>query len=257
MGKLARDQALRYLIGAVIPSMFLVLGLVLPKDSASQLEISGGTIVVAVVASVLVSLLISKVFLDEMGERLAKVTRTALMQADGVWQVWTPDQLSEKERDMEVSTIWIIGRDIGSDITDQSPFLGVVKSNMEDRGVTYVYIVPKEDPDVKHQLSVLSHALGEFDKKEELFRTEGVELDVWQRMPYTAGNMTIYDPSTGHATPIGYFWYPGGDGKQFGRLGGKVVEKWVAEIEALCPGLYASGTGTSVAEALLSDGASR
>lgn len=252
--KRARAEAFRYFMIGAFPCLFLVLGFVLPNSSETQWEIAGVAVVAAAAISISISLLICKVYLGgidgSISERLASVTRTALMQADGVWQVWTPDQLSEKEREMEVSTIWIIGRNIASDITDQSPFLDVVKYNMQERKVIYVYIVPKEDPRVKHQLSVLSDALEEFETKEQCFRTEGVELDVWERMPYTAGNVTIYDPSSGHVSSMGYFWYPGGDGEQFGRLGGDVIENWVSHIEALCPGLQNSGTGISVADFL-------
>lgn len=243
-------------MAAVIPCLFLVLGLVLPGP-VSRWTIALGTIVVAVAASIMVALLISMRYLSRMegtiAERLATATRTAMMQADGVWQVWSPDQLSRREREMDVKTIWIIGHNIASDITDQSPFLDVVKYNMQERGIRYVYIVPREDPKVKHQLTVLSDALGDFEGKEDCFRTEGLDLDTWERMPYTAGNITIYDPSSGHVSPIGYFWYPGGDGHQFGRLGGDVIEDWVSKVEELCPGLQGGGVGGPVQPGEVSD----
>jgi hypothetical protein len=114
---------------------------------------------------------------------------------------------------------------------------------MGERKITYVYIAPKGDPKLVHQFNVLSDALGEFPHKQELLRTVEVDLETWERMPYTAGNVRIYDPASGHASPIGYFWYPGGDGHQSGRLGGEVIEDWVSKIEAMCPGLQGGAVG--------------
>jgi hypothetical protein len=57
---------------------------------------------------------------------MLSVAQNALRCADGVWQVWTPEQLSQREREMDVGTIWIIGHNIASEITDQSPFLVVL-----------------------------------------------------------------------------------------------------------------------------------
>lgn len=237
MGKRS-SQAFRYFMAAAVPCLFLALGLVLPGP-VSRWTIAGLSVVTAAAVAIMVSLLICWYFLTQMEEdiheRLGNVTRVAMMQADAVWNVWTPEQLSERERDMTVGTIWIVGRNFESEITEASPFLDVVRYNMRERKITYVYVVPADDAKVKHQFKVLKDVLGDIPEKDKLLKIVNVDTDKWERMPYTAGNVTIYDPSSGET--IGYFWYPGGDGHQFGRLGREVVVDWISKIEELCPEL--------------------
>ena len=52
----------------------------------------------------------------------------------------------------------------------------------------------------------------------------------WNKLPYTQGNVTIYNPMGTRKTTSGYFWYPGGDGDAFGKLGDAVAAGWADEI---------------------------
>jgi hypothetical protein len=218
----------------------LAVGLILSPPRSRWLE-GALVVVIAVAASVLTALLLGRYFLDRMEDviavRMGDATRAALTSASGMGKFLTQEELSIFERALDVETIWIIGKDFASEITPPSPFLDVVKHNLQ-RGITYVYIAPDDpnDPLPSHQLDMLRAAVDAEDHK-GLLRTELLSLADWQRLPYTEGNVTIYDPNTTGKSPTGYFWYPGGDGKSFGGLGREVVVKWVARIVQLCPGL--------------------
>jgi hypothetical protein len=152
---------------------------------------------------------------------------------DDVGALWSQEQLSALEHDIEVATIWIVGRDFWSDIVSPQPFRNVMRYNIHERCITYVYVT-LDEPALRRQLALLRDAL---ELKADDMRMRAVLLTPaqWERLPYTAGNFTIYDPLASHQTPLGYFWYPGADGESFGRLGSYVVQRWIAEIENIHP----------------------
>ena len=157
------------------------------------------------------------------------------LDRDDFGVLWSQEQLSALEHDIEVTTIWIVGRDLWSDIVSPQPFREVMHYNIHERSVTYVYVTPDE-PSLRRQLALLRNAL-ELSSDDMRLRAVLLTTAQWERLPYTAGNFTIYHPLASHHTPIGYFWYPGADGESFGRLGGYVVLKWIAEIENIHPAI--------------------
>lgn len=128
---------------------------------------------------------------------------------------------------MDVETIWIVCEDLGDDIRNDGPFLKVIKQNVQ-RGVTYVYITPDRG-ETKSQVRVLRQKLS-LEKDDERVRLVKLPPNDWNKLPYTQGNVTIYDPTATRTSTTGYFWYPGGDGDAFGRLGDTVAAGWADKI---------------------------
>jgi hypothetical protein len=216
--------------------LVLAVGLLLSNPKTEWL-VSVLIVAIVVTMSGIASLLLSRYFLGHIehviSERLAEVTSVALMRPDGVGEFWTQEKVSKLERGIDVEMIWIVGRDFASEIAEDSPFLDVVKYNVHDQRITYVYIAP--DTEVpRFQLNALRRAVGveEDNKSLQILLLDDTR---WRRLPYTAGNVTIYDPHSSRRPPMGYFWYPGLDGKSFGRLGNDVAVTWAAQIEEVCP----------------------
>jgi hypothetical protein len=229
-----RQRALNLLVAPLTACAVLAVGLLLDPPRSRWL-IAALTVSIGLTVSVLTALIVSRYYLQHMerviSARLAKATRTKMMEADEAGAFWTQEELSELERDMKVQTIWVVGKAFDSDFDEDSPFLDVVKYNMHEEGVRYVYVAPDEEV-IKHQFDVLQEALDVKDDDERL-TTALLEKERWERMPYRAGNFTIYEPESGR--PEGYFWYPGGNGDSFGRLSNEVALKWAAQIQEVCP----------------------
>jgi hypothetical protein len=201
-------------------------------------------VVVAVTTSVLTSVLLSRYYLRGI-ERLLDLraglaASASLTRAGAAGEFWSAEELSQLERDIDVTTIWVIGQDFSGDLTEGAPFLSVIRYNVYQRGVSYVYIAP-DLALPRHQIGALRAAL---NLSVDDVRLRGIMVSHadWARLPYTDGNVTFYDPSTPRRTTAGYFWYPGGDGASFGRLGTDVVTKWVAQIEEICPSVSTGPT---------------
>jgi hypothetical protein len=148
--------------------------------------------------------------------------------------LWSIEQLAELEREIDVHTIWILGQDFHTDMLGM-PFHEAVCHNMLDRNITYAYVAP-DQPTPRQQLTALRHAL-DIANDDTRMLTVLLDDERWSRLPYTAGNVTVYDPLAGKPVPAGFFWYPGGNGESFGRLGDYVVLQWVAAILEVCPEL--------------------
>lgn len=212
----------------------LVVGLFL-SNPRSRWLIAAFAVAVAVAASTLVTILLSRFYLERMQNvivaRLTSSALTRLGRRDG----WTQEELSELESDMEVETIWIVGANFDNEANQDGPFLNVVRRNIHERGISYVYVAP-DSADIRELFDRLRNELA-LAPDDIRFRTLEVNDETWQRMPYTPGNFTIYDPTTRGVSPSGYSWDPGGDGKSFVRLRHDVVVKWVAKLKDLCPGI--------------------
>lgn len=240
------QRAFDLLVAPITACAVLVVGLLLDGPRSKWL-IAALAVSIALSVSILTVLLVSRYYLRHMERvisvRLAKATHTKMMEADEAGAFWTQEELSELERDMKIETIWVVGKHFDSDFDENSPFLDVVKYNMHEEGVRYVYVAPDEDV-IKHQFDALKDAL-DIDGDDERLATALLEKALWERMPYTSGNFTIYEPESGR--PEGYFWYPGGNGESFGRLGNDVALKWAAQIEELCPEVKNGNRGTASA----------
>jgi hypothetical protein len=236
-------RAFTILAQVLIPGALVLVGLVLSKPYSRWL-IAALAVAMAVVASTVVALLLSRYYRRRIeavvrstetaiSGRIAEVSRVALVRAearDGL----TQEKLSEYESWIDVETIWIVGDDFKNEATIDSPFLKVIKRNIHERGVRYVYVAP-ERPERRLELTTLRTELG-LDEGDTLLRTEFLSVTDWERMPYTAGNFTIYDPARrGHA-PKGYCWDPGGDGKSFIELRHD-INRWISKIRQVCPAL--------------------
>jgi hypothetical protein len=232
------------LLQLLVPGAIVILGLFL-KEPRSRWLIAALAVAVAVIAAAVVTLLLSQHYLQraeafiremdaDISDRLDHIGRMALIRAEGSRAGWTQERLSEWESQIEVKTIWIAGSDFATEVAPDAPFLEVVRRNIYDRGVHYVYITP-ESRSLSRLFERLRHELGLKDDDPRL-RTVTLKHDAWERMPYTAGNFTIYDPvRTGHS-PEGFCWDPGGDGESFIKLRHHIGE-WVGRIQDLCPDL--------------------
>lgn len=222
----------------ITAGVILVVGVLLGHPHSKYVE-AALIVAIAFVSSTLTCALLSRSYQRwverVISTRLAEVARAALLQSDGMGELRTKEDLSAFERVINVEIIWIIGRDFKGDSAPGSTFLDVIKYNLYARNVTYVYVAPEEDL-VTHQLQSLRKNLGIKDNDRRLHTVPLAQSD-WERLPYTAGNFTIYDPLGTRQRPVGYFWYPGAGGESFGRLGDDVVEKWIAQIEGVCPSI--------------------
>jgi hypothetical protein len=232
-----RKRAFDLLAPPIATCLIVAVGLILSNAKGEWLD---GVLIVAIAVSVstIVALLVSQWHLRQMEQvvatRLAEAVSAQLMRPDGVGEVWTQVRLSEWERVADVETVWIVGENFGSEIEVGSPFRDVVRDNI-DRGVDYVYLAPEKgyfSPGA--QLNALRRAMN-IEEDDARLRILPLDEEQWKRLPYTAGNVTIYDPHS--SRPIGYFWYPGLDGKSFGRLGDNIAVTWAAQIEEVCPEL--------------------
>lgn len=195
-------------------------------------------IVIAIVGvATYVALLLSRYYLGRITKSIvthqAEVIKAALTRGEQVGELLTQEGLSNFERVMDVKTIWIVGADFSSDIAPDQPFLDVVRHNIHERKVHYQYIAPAQGI-ASSQLSRLRDAVGT-EQDEDLLDITLLPGDYWDRLPYTVGNFTLYDPESIRAK--GYFWYPGGDGKLFGPLRENVILQWVAKIKEVCADL--------------------
>ncbi len=147
--------------------------------------------------------------------------------------LWSTDQLAELEQALEVRTIWIIGRDFATDMPDM-PFYAAIRHNILRRGIKYAYVA-LDTSTTRRQLKTLRTTLELPDPSRLAVFLLSAER--WSELPYTAGNVSIYDPLSRDRPPLGYFWYPGGNGEVFGRLGDYVVIDWVKTMLEICPPL--------------------
>ena len=238
-------------IQGVVGGLILLVGMLLTPPRSRWTE--GGLIVlVAVIISVGTAIIVNRSYLRFMhrivADRLAQVTKTALLRGAGVGELVTKEVLSALERTMPVETIWIVCQDFGDDIDPDAPFLEVIKHNVE-RGVSYRYITPEGDKP-PWQVARLRNALG-IGADDERVKLVPLTDEQWSRLPYTAGNVTLYDPvasknPTEYRSPQGVFWYPGGDGDSFGWLGVDIVGQWAARIAGICDA--AEGTPPTIGE---------
>jgi hypothetical protein len=152
--------------------------------------------------------------------------------------LWGQEQLAALERQLDMSTVWIIGQDFRSDLTSGMPFHDAIRHNIFKRDITYVYVGPARHT-LRLQLESLRRLL-DLPAGDPRLRTALLDQDNWNRLPYTAGNVTIYDPLAAAGIPVGFFWYPGADGESFGQLGDYVVLRWIDEILEICPSLAPS-----------------
>jgi ribosome-binding protein aMBF1 (putative translation factor) len=170
---------------------------------------------------------------DELATRLKRVEDLLEKLSSSAREAWTDEQLSELERLLDIRALWIVGRDFSNEITSDAPFLDVVKYNLHQRDIHYVYVAP-DSPQPRYQLARLRSEL-DMDENDERLRVILAGEEEWFRLPYTAGNFTIFDPAG--RRPSGYFWLPGDDGKSFGQLPRSTVLKWVGQIEEIFPAL--------------------
>lgn len=147
--------------------------------------------------------------------------------------LWSIEQLAALEQMIDVQTIWIVGRDFSTDLSGGS-FHDVIRQNAIHRGIKYAYVAPDTHP-ARRQLATLTSALRLPDPSSVEVFLLGAER--WDELPYTFGNFTVYDPLRRQGSPVGFCWYPGGDGDVFGRLADYVVANWVNVTLAVCPPL--------------------
>lgn len=238
------SRALIILLQILVPGVVLIFGLFLSKPRDNW-EIAGLAVSIAVIASTAITLLLSHHYLRRaeafvsamdasLSERLDGIGHMALIRAEGARAGWTQDRLSDFESRIEVQTIWIAGSDFSTEMDADAPFLNVVRNNIYERGIKYVYIAP-EVPTLSRVFDRLRHELN-LEKDDPRLSTVTLDLVKWERMPYTAGNFTIYDPVRTGRSPEGFCWDPGGDGESFIKLRHNVAE-WVGRIQDLCPEL--------------------
>ncbi len=237
-------RALIVLLQILVPGVVLLLGLFLTKPRDNW-EIAGLAVSVAIVASTAITLLLSHHYLRRaeafvsamdasLSERLDSIGHMALIRAEGARAGWTQDRLSDFESRIEVRTIWIAGSDFSTEMDADAPFLDVVRKNIYDRGIRYVYIAP-ENPALNRMFDRLRHELN-LKRDDPRLLTVTLDQQKWEQMPYTAGNFTIYDPVRTGRSPEGFCWDPGGDGESFIKLRHNVAE-WVGRVQDLCPEL--------------------
>jgi len=224
----------------LVPGGVLVVGLLLSEPRDKWL-IAALAVAIAVTASTVVALQLSRHYTQRVesiirdleaavSKHLSDVVQATLIRAEGRDGL-TQEKLSQYESRIDVETIWIAGKNFDSEVASEAPFLNVVKGNIHERDIKYVYIAPNLAP-LKHKLDRLKDELDLPDNDPRL-TTVLLSEDEWQRMPYTAGNFTIYDPVRKGRQPEGYCWDPGGDGKSFIKLRHKVVD-WVGDIQEVC-----------------------
>jgi hypothetical protein len=234
-GKNLRTRMLETLLPFLAACGAIAAGAYLGTGKSTLHAILLVTITVSVSAAI--ALLISESFLRRtervISARIEEATITkTILPKDTVGALWTQEQLSELERAAEVKTIWIVGQNFRSEINEDAPFLEVVRHNIHRRGICYVYIAPNMSGP-QDELELLRRRV-RIDEDDDLLRILLLDTESWAKMPYTAGNFTIYGPYS-NDNQAGYFWYPGGDGKSFGQLGQSVVGTWVSRIEKVCP----------------------
>ena len=103
--------------------------------------------------------------------------------------LWSIEQLAERERTIDVETIWIVGRDFGTDLPDK-PFYDVMRRNIVERNIKYAYVA-LDTQGVRRQLHNLTSALQLPNPSHLQVFLLGAER--WSELPYTAGDPTIYD----------------------------------------------------------------
>lgn len=232
------------LIQIVGPIALVVLGLFLIGHQSTWL-MAALAVITAIIGSTAATLLVSRYFLsraesvllhidEEISAYLDNVSHVVAIRAEGSRSGWTQQQLAEYESRIDVETVWIAGENFDSEVASDSPFREVVRNNIYQRGINYVYIAP-ESTEIDHMFSSLREEL-DLENDDPRLVTIFLPKDKWESMPYTAGNFTIYDPVGKGRVPQGFCWDPGGDGESFIELRHR-IDRWIWNIEDLCPEL--------------------
>jgi hypothetical protein len=151
--------------------------------------------------------------------------------------------INRRERELNGRLVWVISLNLHNDLP-----LDMTLPNLREsvdynikRGVTYVYILPKSDEN-EGRVDELRRSFRSSDRNR--IRTYLLTAEDWIRLPYSGGDLVIYNPLLSDANERieGYVELPVSRRDDSGRgywvrVDTREVRAWVARIRNIVPGI--------------------
>jgi hypothetical protein len=144
--------------------------------------------------------------------------------------------LTEYEKTIECSKIWIVSPDLHKDVGPES-FRDIVADNIRHRGIEYTWILNGSHPGIVATIRDLKSRYSEAERAKMHFIL--LPSDKWVCLPYTSGDFAVYNPTCEPATTETrlYYEYPDEKRELWIRVYSPVLEQWMDQLEAVVPEL--------------------
>jgi hypothetical protein len=238
-GNAARLRVLDLLLPVVVAVIALALSALSAEIKLSVSSAALAFVAVSAAVAAVVALVVNRYggaspfqSLDATTLESLKLLQSGLIARD--------EDVAELERSIQCMQVWIVTPDLHKDIGEES-FSDIVEHNVKRREICYTWIVPESCDGIGAKKRRLLSAYTE-DERERLRFIE-LSDEQWHRLPYTNGDLAIYNPTfEPPLTPTTiYFEYPDEERALWIRVFPPVIDVWIDQIEEVIPEIRNGG----------------